>query len=314
MTILSHGWDSIQGLSWSPSGDEIWFTATRTGGDRSLYAVDLSGRVRILARVPGELTLLDVGKEGNVLLTRGIDRAGIVGLAPGETNERDLSWLDWSIPGDVSTTAGCSYFPRPERVVVSSTPFTFATPMARRPFGSVRAGVRLSPDGKWAVARPNITPAPLVLQPTGVGEAKPLTHDSLNHVRVRWLPDGNRLVFSGNEPGHGLRLYVESPEEGKPRAISPEGVNAAFVTSPDGKLAAAVGRDGKLYVYPIEGGEPRLVPGQSLARDRLAGRRTVARCTFLVMAKFRRECRDRPVDRATKAVEGTRSGGRGRNR
>ena len=41
---LSGGWDSIQGLAWSPSGDEIWFTATRTGGDRSLYAVDLSGK------------------------------------------------------------------------------------------------------------------------------------------------------------------------------------------------------------------------------------------------------------------------------
>ncbi len=43
-------------LAWSPGGDEIWFTATRTGGDRSLYAVNLSGSVRLLARVPGELT------------------------------------------------------------------------------------------------------------------------------------------------------------------------------------------------------------------------------------------------------------------
>src|SRR5579862_124648 len=37
-TTLSEGWDSIQGLAWSPDGSEIWFTATRTGGDRSLYA------------------------------------------------------------------------------------------------------------------------------------------------------------------------------------------------------------------------------------------------------------------------------------
>ena len=56
--FFPRGWDSIQGLAWSPNGDEIWFTATRTGGDRSLYAVDLSGKTRILARVPGELTLL----------------------------------------------------------------------------------------------------------------------------------------------------------------------------------------------------------------------------------------------------------------
>src|SRR5579863_1505979 len=40
---LCDGWDSVQGLAWSPKGDEVWFTATRTGGDRSLYAVNLSG-------------------------------------------------------------------------------------------------------------------------------------------------------------------------------------------------------------------------------------------------------------------------------
>ena len=101
-TTLSTGWDSIQGIAWAPGNDEIWFTATRTGGDRSLYAVNLSGNVRLLARVPGELTLLDVDRDGNVLLTRGNDRAGMIGLAPGEPKERDLSWLDWSTPGDLS--------------------------------------------------------------------------------------------------------------------------------------------------------------------------------------------------------------------
>ena len=57
---VSDGWDSIQGLAWSADGNEIWFTATRTGGDRSLYATNLSGKVRLLARLPGELTILDV--------------------------------------------------------------------------------------------------------------------------------------------------------------------------------------------------------------------------------------------------------------
>ncbi len=61
---LSDGWDSVQGLAWSPKGDEVWFSATRTGGDRSLYAANLSGNVRLLARVPGELTLHDVKPPG----------------------------------------------------------------------------------------------------------------------------------------------------------------------------------------------------------------------------------------------------------
>jgi serine/threonine protein kinase/Tol biopolymer transport system component len=261
-TVLSSGWDSIQGLAWSPAGDEIWFTATRTGGDRSLYAVDLSGKVRILARVPGELTLLDVGKEGNVLLTRGIDRAGIVGLAPGETKERDLSWLDWSTPGDLSADGKTVLFSEagegggPKYAVYLRK--TDGSPAVRLGEGT---GVALSPDGKWAVARPNTSPAPMYLLPTGVGEAKPLSQDSTNHLRVRWMADGKRLVFSGNEAGHGLRLYVQSLEEGKPRAISPEGVNSTFVLSPNNELVAAVGPDHKIYTYPINGGEPRLIPG-----------------------------------------------------
>jgi serine/threonine protein kinase/Tol biopolymer transport system component len=262
-TVLSEGWDSIQGLAWSPNGNEIWFTATRTGGDRSLYAVDLSGKTRILARVPGELTLLDVGKEGNVLLTRGIDRAGIVGLAPGETKERDLSWLDWSTPGDLSTDGKTVLFSEagegggPKYAVYLRK--TDGSPAVRLGEGT---GVALSPDGAWAVARPNTSPAPMYLLPTGVGEAKPLGHDSMNHVRVRWMADGKRLVFAGNEAGHGVRLYVQSIEDGSaPRPISEEVINSTFVLSPNGQLVAAVGADKKVYTYPIDGGEPRLVPG-----------------------------------------------------
>ena len=261
-TTLSTGWDSVQGIAWSPRGDEIWFTATRTGGDRSLYAVNLSASVRLLARVPGELTLLDVDRDGNVLLTRGNDRAGMIGLTPGEAKERDLSWLDWSVPGDLSADGRTVLFGEtgegggPKYAVYLRK--TDGSPAIRLSEG---VGTALSPDGKWALARPNSTPAPLILLPTGVGEAKPLTHDSINHLNVRWLPDGKRLVFSGNEAGHGFRLYVETPGEGKPRPISPEGVNPAVVISPKGDLAASVGPDHKIYLYPIAGGEPVPVSG-----------------------------------------------------
>ena len=263
-TTLSTGWDSIQGVAWSPGGDDIWFTATRTGGDRSLYAVSLSGTVRLLARVPGELTLLDVDRDGNVLLTRGNDRAGMIGLAPGDVKERDLSWLDWSVPGDLSADGRTALFSEagegggPKYAVYLRK--TDGSPAIRLSEG---IGTALSPDGKWALARPNSTPSPLILLPTGVGEAKPLTRDSINHLWGHWLPDGKRLVFSGNEAGHGFRLYVESPEEGKPRPISPEGVDPTFVISPKGDLAASVGPDHKIYLYPVAGGEPVPVSGNT---------------------------------------------------
>ena len=56
---------------------------------------------------------------------------------------------------------------------------------------------------------------------------------------------------------------LESPEEGKPRPISPEGVDPTFVISPKGDLAASVGPDHKIYLYPVAGGEPVPVSGNT---------------------------------------------------
>jgi eukaryotic-like serine/threonine-protein kinase len=259
---LCTGWDSIQGLAWSPRGDEIWFTATRTGGDRGLFAVDRSGKIRTLARVPGELTLLDVSRDGNVLLTRGNDRAGMIGLAPGEAKERDLSWLDWSVPADLSPDGRVVLFLEagegggPKYAVYSRK--TDGSPAVRLGDGT---GLALSPDGNWVLARPNITPSPLVLLPMRVGEMKPLKDDGLNHIRGAWLPDGKRIVFTANEPGHALRIYVESLEDGKARAISPEGAGPRLVVSRNGEFVTGTSSDRKIYVYPVAGGEPRAVTG-----------------------------------------------------
>ncbi len=261
-TKLSDGWDSIQGLAWSPDGKEVWFTATRTGGDRSLYATDLIGKVRLLARVPGELTILDVGKDGSVLLTRGNDRAGMIGLAPGQAKEKDLSWLDWSVPGSLSPDGKMILFQEagegggPKYAAYLRN--TDGSPAIRLGEGS---GLSLSPDGKWALARLNVSPSPLLLYPTGVGEIKQLKSDGLNHISGAFLPDGKRFIFTGTEPGHGVRLYLESLDDFKPRAVSMEGVGSGMVLSPDGRFVAARGPDQKVYLFPVDGGEPKLVPG-----------------------------------------------------
>jgi eukaryotic-like serine/threonine-protein kinase len=260
--MLSDGWDSIQGLAWSPDASEIWFSATRTGGDRSLYATDLSGNVRLLARVPGELTILDVGKDGSVLMTRGNDRAGIIGLAPGETKPRDLSWLDWSVTSSLSADGKTLLFQEagegggPKYAVYLRK--TDGSPAIRLGEGS---GMALSPDGKWALCRLNTSPSPLVLYPTGVGEMQRVKDDGLGHVVGGYLPDGKRVVFTAVAPGHGMRLYWESLEDGQPHPISMEGVGAAMVVSPDGQWAASRSPDQKIYLFPVNGGEPKPVAG-----------------------------------------------------
>lgn len=257
---LSEGWDSIQGLAWSPDASEIWFTATHTGGDRSLYATDLSGKVRLLACVPGELTILDVGKDGHVLLTRGNDRAGMIGQGPGEPKEKDLSWLDWSVPGSLSADGKMILFFEsgegggPNYAVYLRN--TDGSPAIQLGEGT---GMSLSPDGQWALSRLNIVPSPLVLYPTGVGDMKQLKDDGLNHIAGTFLPDGKRFVFTGTEAGHGARLYVESLDDAKPHAFSMEGIASGMVLSRDGTTVAARGPDQKIYLFPVNGGDAKVV-------------------------------------------------------
>ncbi|HKD16350.1 MAG TPA: protein kinase, partial [Thermoanaerobaculia bacterium] len=69
-TTLTSKWASEGGLAWSSTGDEVWFTATEAGANRSLYAVTPAGKLRVVTRVPGGLKLHDVARSGRVLLTR----------------------------------------------------------------------------------------------------------------------------------------------------------------------------------------------------------------------------------------------------
>ncbi len=80
---LSMGWESEEGLAWSPDAAEIWFSATRAGLERQIYAVDLSGRLRLIYRAPGGVTLLDMAPDGRILLTRDEQRVGMMASGHG---------------------------------------------------------------------------------------------------------------------------------------------------------------------------------------------------------------------------------------
>jgi len=269
---LSTGWETAWGLGWSPSGDEIWFSSTRLGYGRYLSAVTLSGKERLLAREPGTLTLQDVAKDGRVLITRDVPRVGMVGLTAGTTKERDLSWLDWSAPKDLSPDGKKLLFTESGEAggenYSSYLRGTDGSPAIRLGDGSSFA---LSPDQKWALAGLPKPPVQFNLLPTGAGESRQLTHDQINRLDARWFPDGKRLLFSADEPGKGVRLYLQDLDGGPAKAITEEGVNGSlFTISPDGKQVALVTPDQNPALLKLDNGEIRPIPGMSAGEAPIA--------------------------------------------
>src|SRR5579875_2775388 len=94
--ILSQGWGSLDGLAWNPSGSEVWFTASRFGLEKSLWAVTLDGRTRLVSQSPGGLELRDIARSGKVLITRTNEHMTMLLGDLLHSSEQDISWLDWS--------------------------------------------------------------------------------------------------------------------------------------------------------------------------------------------------------------------------
>jgi eukaryotic-like serine/threonine-protein kinase len=260
---LTSDFQTAQGLAWSAGDREIWFTAADLGLKRAIFAVTLTGRQRLIVRVPGTLMLQDIWQDGRVLLAKDAWRRELIGLVSGETKERDLSWLDYSYPSDISPDGKTLFFTEAGE---GGGP-NYSVYLRRvEEASAVRLGdgqgLSISPDGQWVIVGSITAPAQLTILPTGPGEAKPLTHDSINHSRARWLPNGKGLLFSGKEPNHAARIYRQDSPDAKPVPISPEGIDPlVIVLSPDGQQVISVGADDKAYYYAVTGGEPRAVRG-----------------------------------------------------
>ena len=261
---LSTGWESAQGVSWSATGDEIWFTATQAGASRALYAVTLSGRQRSVATTPSGMTLQDISRDGRVLFVESNARLGFLGLLPGEAKERDLSGLEWSYYPILSADGKTVVFT--EQGEAGGPGYSV---YLRKMDGSapVRLGegaaLALSPDGKWVLTDLiRSTPTQIVLLPTGAGEPKPFPKDSIEHGSGPFgdfHPDGKRILFVGHEPGRPSRVFVQDLAGGAAKPVTPEGVVARLL-SPDGKLLVAQTPEG-LALTPVEGGPSRPIPG-----------------------------------------------------
>jgi Tol biopolymer transport system component len=256
---LSSRWASVQGILWSPQGDEIWFTSSNSGNASNPRAVTLSGKLRTITNVPGGMWVEDL-RDGVVLAVMHQTRIGIRGVAPGGKEERELGWFGWSELRDISPDGRKVLFDEegdgggPNYTVFLRD--TDGSPPVRIGEGNAMA---ISPDAKWAITKP-AKGGSLNLVPTGAGEARPLTHDAVSYGAVQFLPDGKRLLASGIEAGHGTRDYLIDLSSGDSKPITPEGV-ADVNLSPDGSRTTVLGPDGEWGIWRLEGDGIQPIPG-----------------------------------------------------
>jgi serine/threonine protein kinase len=256
---LSSGWTSVEGILWSPSGDEVWFSASNSGASDNLRGATLDGKVRTIANVPGGMWTEDI-RDGVVLVVSQQQRISISGVPPGSKEERELGWLGWSTDMSISNDGKKVLFTEeadgggPNYTVFLRD--TDGSPPVRISDGQ---GLAISPDDKWVLTQPS-RGGPLSLVPTGAGEARQLTHDSITYTGAQFMPDGRHLLAAGIEPGHGGRDYLIDTSTGSSKPLTPEGTTGTLI-SPDGKKVIMRGPDGRVGIWSLDGNTLQLVPG-----------------------------------------------------
>jgi tRNA A-37 threonylcarbamoyl transferase component Bud32/Tol biopolymer transport system component len=258
-TVLSHGWRATGGLSWSPKGDEIWFSGSQAGEDPALYAVNLSGRERVLAHMPGFTLLLDADREGRALMTSSNSRIAIHCMAPGAREEAVLSWLDasylYEMSGDGRSILFVELSDGEGRNSGIYLRLTDGSPAVKLGYGNRPT---LSPDGKLVLCiRRDRAASQLVLLPTGAGEPTALPADGIRYESAEWMPDGKIVLVTGSDGKRAARSYLRDVASGAARPVTPEGTRALKV-SPDGRWVV-IAEAGKLLIRGLEGGDARQI-------------------------------------------------------
>jgi Tol biopolymer transport system component len=238
-TRTSRLYSSLSGLAWSRNGKEVWFTATEKGLARSLRAIDLSGSERLLYLAPAQMTLQDISKTGDVLITRDFSYSSVFVNRPQEKNgATEMPYFDWSVLGDISNDGKWIAFGESGEALPRSSIFIRnsdgSTP---KPLGEASLPASISPDNTAVLALTN-EPCPRAVMFTPDKSSRTLTQPGLCVSSTTWLPDGRHFIFVGSEKEEKGRCYVQSIDGNDAKPFTEKNTRCGLV-SPDGEYALA---------------------------------------------------------------------------
>ncbi|HEX2687572.1 MAG TPA: protein kinase [Kofleriaceae bacterium] len=257
---IATGWSSIDGLAWTPSGHAMWISASRKGGNNSVWAIARDGRD--LSRVPsvGRVRVHDVAADGRLAVTQTSGRVRTMVKAPGATAEVDLGLSDLAMVSDISGDG--RFVVIGEFGDVDTAYGAYLRPTDGGPALRLGEGlpIDLADDGRGVLAW-LYKPAPTIaVFPVPEGQPRPLAFPGLTGLRSpRWCA-GDRIVVIGAAAGRPARLWRLDPDQTLV-PISDEAVFGYIVVSPDGR-SIALNTGERLLVIDADLRAPsRVVPG-----------------------------------------------------
>jgi len=271
MRRLATGGKAVRGTAWSADSHELYWSGARMGNTSIIYASTISGTTRTVLDAGAADVLMDV-QAGDVLIGRYDQRRETELVTAGSPVARDLSWLDWSFPSDLSTDGQLLLTVEQGRATKSEY-LTYLRKTDGSPASQLGAGnaMAISPDHRFFTALRGDNYSKLAVLPIGAGAAQELSIPGIDPVWATWFPDGKRLLISGTSATAEAVFYEKKLDGGPPRQIpSPPMRPYCFALSPDGATIAGHSSEGRLTLVPVAGGPPRTFPPDVDARCVLA--------------------------------------------
>jgi eukaryotic-like serine/threonine-protein kinase len=243
--LLTDEWSSADGLAWSPSGKEVWFTASKNGAARVLYAVSETAKLRQISNTPSDVRLLDISGKGRVLIAVDDTRMALRGVPGAKAAESDLSKFDFSHVDDISSDGNLVLFTEAGDAGGQHYETYVYNQRSRATFHIAPGrGLAISPDAQWVLTidpqdRNNLTLSSINSQPS-----KKVLGNGFEYQWAKFLPDGKRLIVGGAFPGEHLAICTQLLDSGNPVplngvpymdfvAVSPNGFRIAGATASD---------------------------------------------------------------------------------
>jgi hypothetical protein len=265
---LAGGFLGLRGVAWSPDGAEVWFTATNSPDSGvSMRAATLDGRTRTVLSLPTDWRILDVAKDGRLLIS-GELVSRHVELRREAGPPQELGGMFEQPTATVVSADGRSVLITDQSGSAGSSYATYlwhADQAANVRLGDGQA-LEFSPDGRSVLSVVYGPPSRLLLLPIGAGQVRELPNpEGLTISVAAFMPGGKEVTFLASQGAAPLKGYVQNIDDGSQKIFTGEGVStssfASLPITPDGKAAWLVNNDGQPYLFPIAGGYPQPLRG-----------------------------------------------------